>query len=156
MLGLSLEPSSYRLDLGQGQRGTWCALDTLFLPPLLVASTAVSAACAVTGAPVRLQLDAARELRHAEPDALHLTVPVLDALAPPRGHAVLHGTFRASSRFVVDRGAAARVADPEGRRWRVSALTVSVAGSFAGLTPRVGSAPPRVRSKMSTRSAENR
>lgn len=113
VLGLSLEPTTYRLDLAEGERGTWCALDTLFLPPLLGAATTVSSACAVTGAPVRLHLDAAGTLLGAEPETLHLTVPLLDPVAPPREHAALRGTFCAHSRFAVDPEAASRLADPE-------------------------------------------
>lgn len=114
VLGLSLEPTTYRLDLGEaGERGTWCALDTLFLPPLLGMATTVSSACAVTGAPVLLHLDAVGALLGAEPETLHLTVPVLDPVAPPREHAALRGTFCAHSRFAVDQETAAQIADPE-------------------------------------------
>ena len=113
VLGLSLEPTGYRLDLGEGERGTWCALDTLFLPPLLASAASVSSSCAVTGAPVGLHLDAAGTLLAADPDTLHLTVPVLDPVTAPRDHASLRSTFCAHSRFAVDRDAADRLADPE-------------------------------------------
>lgn len=113
VLGLSLEPTGYRLDTAEGARGTWCALDTLFLPPLLATATSVSSTCAVSGVPVGLRLDAAGVLVGAEPETLHLTVPVIDRVAAPREHAGLRSTFCAHSRFAVDRDAAEGLADPQ-------------------------------------------
>ena len=100
--GLSVEPTAYTLTLPGGRRGTWCALDTVFLPPLLGQEATVAGHCAVTKAPVSLSVAADGRLHAAEPATLVLTVPVPDPAAPPRTHDELRATFCARSRFAVD------------------------------------------------------
>ena len=104
--GLSLEPTAYTLALAEGDRGTWCALDTLFLPPLLGRSARVDATCAVTGAPVSVGVTADGHVRDPAPATLTLTVPVPDPDAPPRTHGELRATFCAYSRYAAHPDAA--------------------------------------------------
>lgn len=100
--GLGLTPTAYTLALPGGRRGTWCALDTLFLPPLLGQDAAVTARCAVTGAPVSLRVSAEGQVDAADPPTLALTVPIPDLASPPRHHDELRATFCARSRFAWD------------------------------------------------------
>lgn len=108
--GLSLEPTAYRLRLPRGERGTWCALDTLFLPPLLRVPAEVEGQCTVSGAPVSLRLDPDGFLRIAEPASLAVTFPLPDEATAPRTHDELRAMFCAHSRFATSLEEAVRVA----------------------------------------------
>lgn len=108
--GLSLSTCAHVVRLPRGERGTWCALDTVFLPPLLRAPAEVESTCAVTGEPVSLRIDPDGFLRIAEPASLALTFPVPDPDALPRSHDELRALFCGNSRFARDLDAAAELA----------------------------------------------
>ncbi len=52
-LGLSLERTMHRFEVGGRTLYTWCAWDTLFIPRLLRATADVASRCPITGVPVR-------------------------------------------------------------------------------------------------------
>jgi len=51
--GLSLEPTSHRLEVEGKTLYTWCALDTLFIPQILEKTVHVESSCPVTGDKIR-------------------------------------------------------------------------------------------------------
>ena len=52
--GLSLLPTAHQFHLGEQALYTWCAFDTLLLPPLLGRTARVISSCPVTGKEIRL------------------------------------------------------------------------------------------------------
>src|SRR5438128_4849977 len=51
-LGVTLVPTSHRFQLGGQVLYTWCAFDTVLLPPQLDVEAQVQATCPVTGQPI--------------------------------------------------------------------------------------------------------
>jgi alkylmercury lyase len=72
--GLSLRPTQHRFEVAGRELFTWCAWDALFLPSLLGEPADVGSTCPVTGAPVRLRIDA-RGAADAEPHDLRVSFP---------------------------------------------------------------------------------
>jgi alkylmercury lyase len=62
--GVSLVPTAHQFHLGEQVLYTWCALDTLLLPPLLDRAASVISTCPVTGKKIRLTVtpEAMRDL----------------------------------------------------------------------------------------------
>lgn len=54
--GLTLSKTKHRFSVDGRELHTWCAWDTLFLPPLLGATTEVESACPASGAPIALRV----------------------------------------------------------------------------------------------------
>jgi alkylmercury lyase len=52
--GLTIAETKHRIRLGSHDRYTWCAWDTLFIPPLLGLTAEVESACPATGKAVLL------------------------------------------------------------------------------------------------------
>jgi alkylmercury lyase len=52
--GLALRETPHHFDVGGRRLYTWCAWDTLFLPPLLGTTAQVASSCPVTGETIRL------------------------------------------------------------------------------------------------------
>lgn len=55
--GLTLSKTKHRFRIGGRDLHTWCAWDTLFLPPLLGAAAEVESTCPVSGKLVTLRVD---------------------------------------------------------------------------------------------------
>jgi alkylmercury lyase len=72
--GLSISPTAHRFTLGDGERYTWCAWDTLFLPRLLGREAIVRSSCPITGADIRLVV-APDGVRDQRPDDLWVSFP---------------------------------------------------------------------------------
>ncbi len=51
-LGVTLVPTSHRVQLGGKHLYTWCAFDTVLLPPSLHVQAQVKSTCLVTGQPI--------------------------------------------------------------------------------------------------------
>jgi len=51
-LGVTLVPTSHRIQLGGQVLYTWCAFDTILLPPSLHVQAQVQSTCPVTGQPI--------------------------------------------------------------------------------------------------------
>ncbi len=51
-LGVTLVPTSHRVQLGGKHLYTWCAFDTVLLPPSLHVEAQVQSTCPVTGQPI--------------------------------------------------------------------------------------------------------
>ena len=51
-LGVTLVPTSHRIQLGGKHLYTWCAFDTVLLPPSLHIEAQVESTCPVTGQPI--------------------------------------------------------------------------------------------------------
>ncbi len=51
-LGVTLVPTSHRVQLGGKHLYTWCAFDTVLLPPQLDIEAQVQSTCPVTGQPI--------------------------------------------------------------------------------------------------------
>ena len=51
-LGVTLVPTSHRVQLGGKHLYTWCAFDTVLLPPQLDVEAQVQSTCPVTGQPI--------------------------------------------------------------------------------------------------------
>lgn len=54
--GLTLSKTKHRFRLGERELYTWCAWDTLFLPPLLGATAEVESTCPASGARIALRV----------------------------------------------------------------------------------------------------
>jgi alkylmercury lyase len=72
--GLSLRPTKHRFGVAGRPLFTWCAWDTLFLPELLAQPADVRSTCPLTGAPVRLRVEADGVVEY-EPADLRVTFP---------------------------------------------------------------------------------
>jgi alkylmercury lyase len=72
--GLSLRPTEHRFTVAGRQLFTWCAWDTLFLPALLAQPAAVRSTCPLTGAAVRVRVEADGVVEY-EPGDLWVTFP---------------------------------------------------------------------------------
>lgn len=65
--GLTLSKTKHRFRTGGRDLHTWCAWDTLFLPPLLGAEAEVESACPATGERIMLRVGP-RGVSSARPD----------------------------------------------------------------------------------------
>lgn len=54
--GLTLSETKHRFRINGSELHTWCAWDTLFLPPILHASSDVDSRCPITGNPIVLRI----------------------------------------------------------------------------------------------------
>ena len=76
--GLTLSKTKHRFRINGRELHTWCAWDTLFLPPLLDALAEVQSACPATGMPVSLRVGP-RGIEAADPQTA-----VLSFVMPPQ------------------------------------------------------------------------
>ena len=58
--GLTLSKTKHRFRVGHRELHTWCAWDTLFLPPLLGATAEVESTCPASGARIDLRISPGR------------------------------------------------------------------------------------------------
>lgn len=56
LLGLTIQPTVHRFGVDGGVAYTWCAWDSLFIPPLLGAQASVHSICPATGEDIRLEI----------------------------------------------------------------------------------------------------
>lgn len=56
MGGLTIRETTHRFDVGNRRLYTWCALDTLFLPRLLMETAEIESACPITRTQIRLRV----------------------------------------------------------------------------------------------------
>lgn len=56
-LGLAIDPTPHRMEIGERTLYGWCALDVLFLPELIGEKARVQSRCPMTGTPVELTVD---------------------------------------------------------------------------------------------------
>lgn len=70
--GLTLSKTKHRFRIGGRELHTWCAWDTLFLPPLLGTTAKVESPCPVTGERIRLTIDPSR-VDSVEPKSVALS-----------------------------------------------------------------------------------
>ena len=70
--GLTLSKTKHRFRVDGRELHTWCAWDTLFLPPLLGATAEVESACPMTGKGIALRIGP-RGIEAAEPEAVILS-----------------------------------------------------------------------------------
>lgn len=77
-LGLQLWPGRHGLSFGDTRLGTWCAWDTIFLPPLIGRPGRADSCCPVTGMPVVVEVDERGRITSATPPDV-----VLSFLAHP-------------------------------------------------------------------------
>jgi alkylmercury lyase len=111
--GLSLRPTTHRLDVGGRRLYTWCAWDTLFLPAVLGRQARVGSTCPVTRADVALTA-APDGVTDPEPDDLWVSFP-----SPARTATEdITGSFCCHVHFLAG--------EPAAERWR--------AGHDGGLT----------------------
>ena len=68
--GLSLVPTAHQFHLGEQTLYTWCALDTLLLPPLLGRAARVISTCPVTGKEIHLTVTPEATLDLSPADAV--------------------------------------------------------------------------------------
>lgn len=66
LMGLSLNGHRHRFEVNGQGLSTWCAWDTLFLPPLLQQTARVESSCPATKKPIRLTIDPER-VQHYDP-----------------------------------------------------------------------------------------
>lgn len=74
--GLTLSKTKHRFRIDERELHTWCAWDTLFLPPLLGASAEVESICPATSEPITLKVGPQRI------EATHPKAAVLSFLTP--------------------------------------------------------------------------
>jgi alkylmercury lyase len=110
--GLSLRPTKHRFSVAGRLLFTWCAWDTLFLPELLAQPAEVRSTCPLTGAPVRVRLEADGVVEY-EPSDLWVTFPSLACTST----ADIVGSFCCHVHFVAGQDAAQRWLEehPDGR-----------------------------------------
>ena len=70
--GLTLSKTKHRFRVDGRELHTWCAWDTLFLPPLLGATAEVESACPMTGKRIALRISP-RGIEAAEPESVVLS-----------------------------------------------------------------------------------
>jgi alkylmercury lyase len=70
--GLTLWKTKHLFQIDRRELHTWCAWDTLFLPPLLGATANVESVCPMTGQQIRLTIGPAG-VQSAEPQAVTLS-----------------------------------------------------------------------------------
>ncbi len=102
-IGLDLEPTDHRFEVGGRRLHVWCALDGLFLPELLGATARLITRCPATGAEIRVEIapDGTASARPAAP-AMSLVAP--DGAACRRD---LRGVFCRHVRLLRDAAAGA-------------------------------------------------
>ena len=70
--GLTLSKTKHRFRIGRRDLYTWCAWDTLFLPPLLDATAEVESACQANCKPITLRVSP-RGVEAASPESVALS-----------------------------------------------------------------------------------
>ncbi len=70
---LSLNPTRHKLHFNGRTLYAWCAIDTLFLAPVLQQETRVESSCPLTGRPIRLIVTPA-EVRELDPPRTFLSL----------------------------------------------------------------------------------
>ena len=101
--GLTIAETKHRLRLGDKTRYSWCAWDTLFIPPLLNTSAQVESICPATGQRVALTVHPDGIEPGGEPPFISLVAPEPTAAADIVSHFCCHVHFFAS--------------DAAGRQW---------------------------------------
>jgi alkylmercury lyase len=106
--GLTLVPTPYRLQMREQELSTWCAFDTIQLPPVLQAEARVHSTCAVTDSPISFVVSAEEAIRDLTPAArLSLIVPEHCGDAGDNGGATsVRATFCQQSLFFASEQAA--------------------------------------------------
>lgn len=80
--GLALPEMKHRLTLAGQKLFTWCAWDTLFIPPIIQKTAQVESPCPITGEMIRLKVSPER-IETLEPEAavMSLTTPPNDKVS---------------------------------------------------------------------------
>jgi alkylmercury lyase len=91
--GLTVAETKHRIRLGSNGRYTWCAWDTLFIPPLLGLTAEVESACPTTGKPVLLTVHPQGIEPAADELFISLVAPEPESAADIVGHFCCHVQF---------------------------------------------------------------
>jgi alkylmercury lyase len=100
--GLTVARTKHRLTMGGKALYTWCAWDTLFIPPLLDATAQVASTCPATGESLTLAVDKNGVKPEGRAPLVSFIAPGTGARADIVGHFCCHVHF---------------VANAAGRRW---------------------------------------
>lgn len=82
ILGLSQNIHPHRFEINGGKLSTWCAWDSLFLPPLLKKTASVQSFCPVTRMDIRLTVTPEQVARYAPASAV---VSIITPKTPKKG-----------------------------------------------------------------------
>ncbi len=80
LMGLSLGGHHHRLTVDGHELSTWCAWDSLFLPPLIGRQATVNSTSALTGEQLEFVIGPGGVKK--APDGSVLTIPVFDETSP--------------------------------------------------------------------------